>query len=225
MVLNGRHSLGSSSLVPLAATVSATSATSPSTTTCGSKSLRHFWWGILEVTEYAYPFNMCLLICTCFHCTDLPPSSILAVLTVTFLQNPVRRPPAVYLSGGKKVQIESGNIASLSVPGHSATGLLGLAWQTQSSPSPSLPPNPYGELLPSSSLRLLGSAAVLVSQTAMPFSVPLTMDSLRPRRVRLGPSPVGMCFLCRPLGLRPRPRAKPSLTLDILSGSIATTTE
>ena len=42
------------------------------------------------------------------------------------------------------------------------------------------------------------------------FSVPLTMDSLRPRRVRLGPSPVGMCFLCRPLGLRPRPRAKPS---------------
>ena len=40
-------------------------------------------------------------------------------------------------------------------------------------PFPSLPPNPYGELLPSSSLRLPGSAAVLVvSQTAMPFSVP-----------------------------------------------------
>ena len=32
-------------------------------------------------------------------------SSILVVLTVTFLQNPVRRPPAVYLSGGKRYRL------------------------------------------------------------------------------------------------------------------------
>ena len=148
------------------------------------------------------------------------------VLTVTFLQNPVRRPPAVYLSGGKKVQIESGNIASLSVPGHSATGLLGLAWQTQSSLSPSLPPNPYGELLPSSSLRLLGSAAVLVYLRRRCFSVPsrwipFGLDACDSVHLRWGcASYDGL------LGLRPRPRAKPiSLTLDILSSSIATTTE
>ena len=205
MVLNGRYSLGSSSLVPLAATVSATSATSPSTTTCGSKSLRHFWCGDLRG-------GMCtFLICACFHCTDFPPLFDPCGLNSDVSSNPVRRPPAVYLSGGKKVQIESGNIASLSVPGHSATGLLGLAWQTPILPFPSLPPNPYGELLPP---RACGYSALRLFSCISDgdaFSVPLTMDSLRPRRVRLGPSPVGMCFLCRPLGLRPRPsRAKPS---------------
>ena len=106
---------------------------------------------------------MCtFLICTCFHCTDFPPLFDPCGLNSDVSSNPVRRPPAVYLSGGKEVQIESGNIAWLCTCRHPATGLLGLAWQTQSSPSPSLPPNPYGELLPSSSLRLLGSAAVLV---------------------------------------------------------------
>ena len=178
MVLNGRHSLGSSSLVPLAATVSATSATSPSTTTCGSKSLRHFWCGDLRGGMCAF------LICACFHCTDFPPLFDPCGLNSDVSSNPVRRPPAVYLLGGKRYRLslvilhrypclDTQRPACTALPGRLNPPLPLTAPLTPRELLPTTAFSAYGlglepclrcccsllEFL-SSSLRLLGSAAV-----------------------------------------------------------------
>ena len=139
----------------------------------GSKSLRHFWCGDLRgdgvcVPVQCVPFNLYL-----FSLYRLAtPLSILAVLTVTFLQNPVRRPPAVYLFWGEKVQIESGNIARYPCLDTQRPACSALPGRLNPPLPPHCPLTPMGNcfLLEPAVTRLCGCSRV--SQTAMLFSVP-----------------------------------------------------
>ena len=174
MVLNGRHSLGSSSLVPLAATANATSATSPSTTTCGSKSLRHFWCGTVFIN--LCPLN---LICTFFLCIDFPANPLSLSVSVKSLLGQVA---CASVPVAEKAHIESGNIASHCVPGYSATGLHGLAGRlngafpmTASRPTASAWSHALDVVLVVVCPRACGYSALRrfdVSQTAMPLAFP-----------------------------------------------------
>ena len=115
------------------------------------------------------------LICAFFLCIYFPAN----LLSVCFcVKSLLGRMACAPVPVAKKAHIESGNIASHCVPGYSATGLNGLAGQTQwcfsydglSAYGLGLEPylswyvhcplTPWGTVTLSSSLRLLGSAAV-----------------------------------------------------------------
>ena len=114
---------------------------------------------------------MCLLICTSFTVQIFHLSSILAVLTVTFLQNPVRRPPAVYLSGGKRYRLSLVILHRIVFLGTQRPACSALPGRLNPPLSPHCPLTPR-ELLPlePAVTRLCGCSRV--SQTAMPLAFP-----------------------------------------------------